>query len=160
MSGSQQRRHSEDWMPGACRGLRSWHARREAHKNLGGPCRFPEVGEGKANKTKADRWRRGSQIVPWLLDYQPGKFFWRERVRPKYLRIDDPALLPVVDENGVDSNGRARRMMAALIVCLRTALIWRMASWKLMPRTWTKKCRCYGFFSRLVGGMRAQSNRH
>ncbi len=51
-SGSQQRQHFEDWMLGTCRGLRSWHARREAHKNLGDPCRSPETGKGGTTKRR------------------------------------------------------------------------------------------------------------
>jgi hypothetical protein len=35
-----------------CRGLRSWHAWREAHKNLGDPCCSPE-GEAVADIGKA-----------------------------------------------------------------------------------------------------------
>jgi len=36
------------------------------------------------------------QEVSRLLDYQPGKFFWRETVRPKYVRVDQRALPPVM----------------------------------------------------------------
>ncbi len=36
------------------------------------------------------------QEVSRLLDYQPGKFFWRETVRPKYVRVDERALPPVI----------------------------------------------------------------
>ena len=36
------------------------------------------------------------QEVSRLLDYQPGKFFWRETVRPKYVRVDERALPPVM----------------------------------------------------------------
>lgn len=42
------------------------------------------------------RWKCISQEVTRLLDYQPGKFFWRETVRPKYVRVEDRTLPPVV----------------------------------------------------------------
>ena len=41
-------------------------------------------------------WKCISQEVSRLLDYQPGKFFWRETVRPKYVRVEDRTLPPVV----------------------------------------------------------------
>jgi transposase len=42
------------------------------------------------------QWKCISQEVSRLLDYQPGKFFWRETVRPKYVRLADRCLPPVV----------------------------------------------------------------
>jgi transposase len=42
------------------------------------------------------QWKCIAQEVSRLLDYQPGKFFWREVVRPKYVRLADRALPPVV----------------------------------------------------------------
>lgn len=39
--------------------------------------------------------RIGEETSRWL-DYQPGKFFWHETVRPKYVRIDHKELPPVV----------------------------------------------------------------
>ncbi len=41
-------------------------------------------------------WKCIGEEVSRLLDYQPGKFFWRETVRPKYVRGDDRSLPPVV----------------------------------------------------------------
>jgi transposase len=41
-------------------------------------------------------WKCISQEISRLLDYQPGKFFWRETVRPKYVRVEDRSLPPVV----------------------------------------------------------------
>lgn len=55
-----------------------------------------EVIEPEAVLVEPGPWKRISQEVSRLLDYQPGKFFWRETVRPKYVRIDDRALPPVV----------------------------------------------------------------
>jgi transposase len=41
-------------------------------------------------------WKHIGEEVSRLLDYQPGKFFWRETVRPKYVRAEDRCLPPVV----------------------------------------------------------------
>lgn len=41
-------------------------------------------------------WKCIGEEVSRLLDYQPGKFFWRETVRPKYVRAQDRSLPPVV----------------------------------------------------------------
>ncbi len=67
-----------------------------------------------------DRWKPIGQEVNRLLDYQPGKFFWRETVRPKYVRVDDRALPPViapapprVAERGLAAPG----LLAYLLVC-------------------------------------------
>lgn len=55
-----------------------------------------EVIEPELVLSQPGKWKRISQEVSRRLDYQPGKFFWRETVRPKYVRIDDRALPPVV----------------------------------------------------------------
>jgi transposase len=55
-----------------------------------------EVIEPEAVQAQPQQWQRVSQEVSRLLDYQPGKFFWRETVRPKYVRRADRALAPVV----------------------------------------------------------------
>ena len=41
-------------------------------------------------------WKCIGQEISRLLDYQPGKFFWHETVRPKYVRAEDRGLPPVV----------------------------------------------------------------
>jgi transposase len=41
-------------------------------------------------------WKRIGQEVSRQLDYQPGKFFWQETVRPKYVRRDQRALPPMI----------------------------------------------------------------
>jgi transposase len=46
--------------------------------------------------SEPERWKRIGQEVTRLLDYQPGKFFWQETVRPKYVRVNPPAGPPVV----------------------------------------------------------------
>lgn len=55
-----------------------------------------EVIEPEIVKSQPGQWKCISQEVSRLLDYQPGKFFWRETVRPKYVRVADRALPPVV----------------------------------------------------------------
>jgi transposase len=55
-----------------------------------------EVIEPEAVAAEPEKYKRISEEVSRLLDYQPGKFFWRETVRPKYVKIEDRALPPVV----------------------------------------------------------------
>jgi transposase len=55
-----------------------------------------EVIEPEIVQAEPQKWKCISQEVSRLLDYQPGKFFWRETVRPKYVRLADRALAPVV----------------------------------------------------------------
>ncbi len=55
-----------------------------------------EVIEPEIVQTQPEKWKCISQEVSRLLDYQPGKFSWRETVRPKYVRVEDRNLPPVV----------------------------------------------------------------
>src|SRR5580704_7677970 len=41
-------------------------------------------------------WKKIGEEVSRRLDYQPGKFFWQETVRPKYVRADQRTLPPVI----------------------------------------------------------------
>ena len=43
-----------------------------------------------------EQWKRIGQEVSRQLDYQPGKFFWQETVRPKYVRLGQRQLPPVI----------------------------------------------------------------
>jgi len=47
-------------------------------------------------QAEPEHWKRIGQEVSRQLDYQPGKFFWQETVRPKYVRRDQRALPPVI----------------------------------------------------------------
>lgn len=47
-------------------------------------------------KAEPKRWKLIGQEVSRQLDYQPGKFFWQETVRPKYVRLDQRALPPMI----------------------------------------------------------------
>jgi len=55
-----------------------------------------EVIEPELVKAEPEHWQRIGQEVSRQLDYQPGKFFWQETVRPKYVRREQRALPPVI----------------------------------------------------------------
>jgi transposase len=55
-----------------------------------------EVIEPELVLAEPEQWQRIGQEVSRPLDYQPGKFFWQETVRPKYVRRTERALPPVV----------------------------------------------------------------
>lgn len=55
-----------------------------------------EVIEPQIVQAERGQWKQISQEVSRLLDYQPGRFFWRETVRPKYVRVDQKLLPPVM----------------------------------------------------------------
>jgi transposase len=55
-----------------------------------------QVIEPELVQSEPQHYRRIGEEVSRLLDYQPGKFFWRETVRPKYVRIAQRELPPVI----------------------------------------------------------------
>jgi transposase len=55
-----------------------------------------EVIEPEWVQAEPEQWKRIGQEVSRQLDYQPGKFFWQETVRPKYVRVAQRGLPPVV----------------------------------------------------------------
>lgn len=55
-----------------------------------------EVIQPEIVQAEPGQWKQISQEVSRLLDYQPGKFFWRETIRPKYVRADQKLLPPVI----------------------------------------------------------------
>jgi transposase len=55
-----------------------------------------EVIEPELVQAQPEHWKRIAQEVSRRLDYQPGKFFWHETIRPKYVRIDQRQLPPVI----------------------------------------------------------------
>lgn len=55
-----------------------------------------EVIEPDLVRAEPEQWKRIGQEVSRQLDYQPGKFFWQETIRPKYVRQDQRALPPVI----------------------------------------------------------------
>jgi transposase len=55
-----------------------------------------EVIEPELVQSEPQHYQRIGAEVSRLLDYQPGKFFWRETVRPKYVRMAQRELPPVM----------------------------------------------------------------
>jgi transposase len=55
-----------------------------------------EVIEPELVQAEPEQYKRIGQEVSRRLDYQPGKFFWQETVRPKYVRLGQRELPPVV----------------------------------------------------------------
>jgi transposase len=55
-----------------------------------------QVIEPELVQAEPEQWKRIGQEVSRQLDYQPGKFFWQETVRPKYVRRAHRALPPVI----------------------------------------------------------------
>jgi transposase len=55
-----------------------------------------QIIEPELVQAEPEQWKRIGQEVSRQLDYQPGKFFWQETVRPKYVRRDQRALPPVI----------------------------------------------------------------
>jgi transposase len=70
-------------------------------------------------QAEPDQWKQISQEVSRQLDYQPGKFFWQETVRPKYVRRDQRSLPPVVapaPDRTADGSLAAPGLLAQLAV--------------------------------------------
>src|SRR5208282_1146942 len=55
-----------------------------------------EVIEPELVQVQPEQYKRIGQEVSRRLDYQPGKFFWQETIRPKYVRLGQRELPPVV----------------------------------------------------------------
>jgi transposase len=55
-----------------------------------------QVIEPELVQAEPDQWKKIGEEVSRRLDYQPGKFFWQETVRPKYVRADQRTLPPVI----------------------------------------------------------------
>jgi len=78
-----------------------------------------EVLEPELVQAEPDQWKRIGQEVSRQLDYQPGKFFWQETVRPKYVRRTQRALPPVIapaPERVADHCLAAPGLLAQLLV--------------------------------------------
>lgn len=78
-----------------------------------------EVIEPELVQAEPEQWKRIGQEVSRQLDYQPGKFFWQETVRPKYVRRTERALPPVVapaPARVVDHGLAAPGLLAQLLV--------------------------------------------
>lgn len=78
-----------------------------------------EVIEPELVQAEPEQWKRIGQEVSRQLDYQPGKFFWQETVRPKYVRRTERTLPPVVapaSERVADHCLAAPGLLAQLLV--------------------------------------------
>ena len=78
-----------------------------------------EVIEPEGVQAEPGKWKCIAQEVSRLLDYQPGQFFWRETVRPQYVRREDRALAPGVAPapvRGADRCLAAPGLLAHLLV--------------------------------------------
>ncbi|MCW5555819.1 MAG: IS66 family transposase [Verrucomicrobiae bacterium] len=78
-----------------------------------------EVIEPDVVKAEPEQWQRIDEEVSRQLDFQPAKFFWRETVRPKYVRADDRSRPPVVASAPVRVSDRclaAPGLLAHLLV--------------------------------------------
>ena len=71
-----------------------------------------EVIEPELVQAEPEQWKRIGQEVSRQLDYQPGKFFWQETVRPKYVRVGQRAVAAGdrarAGARGRTQSGRAR----------------------------------------------------
>jgi len=70
-------------------------------------------------KAEPEHWKRIGQEVSRQLDYQPGKFFWQETVRPKYVRRDQRVLPPMIapaPERVAEGSLAAPGLLAQLLV--------------------------------------------
>src|ERR1017187_5285919 len=66
-----------------------------------------------------EQWKRIGQEVSRQLDYQPGKFFWQETIRPKYVRVGQRQLPPVIapaPQRVADHSLAAPGLLAQLLV--------------------------------------------
>ncbi len=78
-----------------------------------------QVIEPELVQAEPEQWRRIGQEVTRLLDYQPGKFFWQETVRPKYVRRDQRKQPPVIapaPEPVADHSLAAPGLLAQILV--------------------------------------------
>jgi transposase len=78
-----------------------------------------QVIEPELVQAEPDHWKCIGQEVSRQLDYQPGKFFWQETVRPKYVRRDQRVLPPVIapaPERVAEHSLAAPGLLAQLLV--------------------------------------------
>jgi transposase len=78
-----------------------------------------QVIEPELVAAEPEQWKRIGQEVSRQLDYQPGKFFWQETVRPKYVRMGNRQLPPVIapaPERVADHSLAAPGLLAQLLI--------------------------------------------
>ena len=72
----------------------------------------------KEVQAQPEQWKQIGQEVSRQLDYQPGKFFWLETVRPKYVPVGQRDVAPVVAPAPERASGLAAPgLLAWLLVC-------------------------------------------
>ncbi len=79
-----------------------------------------QVIEPELVAAEPEQWKRIGQEVSRQLDYQPGKFFWQETIRPKYVRRGQRQLPPVIapaPERVAEHSLAASGLLAQLLVC-------------------------------------------
>lgn len=78
-----------------------------------------QVIEPEEVRADPSQWKLIDQEDSRMLDYQPGKFFWNVTIRPKYVRVDEKHLPPVVAPAPVrtaDHTKAAPGLLAHLLV--------------------------------------------
>jgi len=78
-----------------------------------------EIIEPELVRAQPEDWKRIGAEVSRRLDYQPGKFFWQETIRPKYVRLGQRELPPVVapaPEQVAEHSLAAPGLLAQLLV--------------------------------------------
>ncbi len=78
-----------------------------------------QVIEPELVAAEPEQWKRIGQEVSRQLDYQPGKFFWQETIRPKYVRRGQRQLPPVIapaPERVAEHSLAASGLLAQLLV--------------------------------------------
>jgi transposase len=55
-----------------------------------------QVIEPELVQAQPEQWKKIGEEISRRLDYQPGKFFWQETIRPKYVRLSQRELPPVI----------------------------------------------------------------
>ena len=67
-------------------------------------------------ESQPDQWKQIAQEVTRQLDYQPGKFFWLETIRPKYVKKDQKELAPVLAPAPERASGMAAPGLLAYLL--------------------------------------------
>jgi transposase len=78
-----------------------------------------QVIEPELVSAQPDQWKRIGEEVARRLDFQPGEFFWQETVRPKYVRVGQRELPPVIapaPASAIDHGMAAPGLLARILV--------------------------------------------
>ena len=72
--------------------------------------------EPKDVQAQPEQWKQITQEVTRQLDYQPGKFFWLETIRPKYVKVEEREKAPVVAPAPLKACGMAAPGLLAYLL--------------------------------------------